>query len=88
MDISHAEIGPGCPGWVIKHDCLYFGCHSCFVFFDWEDISKLFFCMFGLADKIFHDIDPVGKLYQKYIHFSFFWENNFLFLILIFNFFN
>jgi len=44
--------------------------------------------MFGLADKIFHDIDPVGKLYQKYIHFSFFWENNFLFLILIFNFFN
>ena len=26
--------------------------------------------MFGLADKIFHDIDPMGKLYQKYIHLS------------------
>ena len=26
--------------------------------------------MFGLADKIFRDIDPMGKLYQKYIHLS------------------
>ena len=26
--------------------------------------------MIGLADKIFHDIDPMGKLYQKYIHLS------------------
>ena len=25
--------------------------------------------MFGLADKIFHDIDPMGKVYQKYIHY-------------------
>ena len=26
--------------------------------------------MFALADKIFHGIDPMGKLYQKYIHLS------------------
>ena len=24
--------------------------------------------MLALADKIFHGIDPTGKLYQKYIH--------------------
>ena len=29
-----------------------------------------FFLMFGLAEKIFDDIDPMGKLYQKYIHLS------------------
>ena len=47
------------------------GCHSCFVFFDWEHISKLFFFfIFDLADKIFHSIDPMRKLYQKYIHLS------------------
>ena len=54
---------------VIKHCHLYFGCSnslqvalfisgwagdlSGFVFFDWKDTSKLFFCMFGLADKNF-----------------------------------
>ena len=26
--------------------------------------------MFDLADKIFHSIDPMKKLYQKYIHLS------------------
>ena len=32
--------------------------------------KKIFFCMFDLADKIFHSIDPMKKLYQKYIHLS------------------
>ena len=70
MDRSHAGIGPGSPGCVFKHNCVYFGCHSYSVFFYWEDISKLFFCMFALADKSFHGIDPMGKFYQKYIHLS------------------
>ena len=52
-DRSHAKIGPGSPGQAIKHHCLYCGCHSCFVFFDWEDVSKLFFCMFVFRDKLF-----------------------------------
>ena len=57
MDRSHAKISPGSPRWATKHHCLYCGCHSSFVFFDWEDVSKLFFCMFVFRDKIFHGID-------------------------------
>ena len=62
---SHAGIGPGNPEWVIKHNSLYFGCHSCFVFFDWEDFSKLLLCMLALADKMFHGIDLMGKIISE-----------------------
>ena len=53
MDISQAGIGPGSPGWVIKHDCIYFGCLSSFVFFDWEGISNLFFACLVWQTKFF-----------------------------------
>ena len=30
-----------------------------------KTFQKNFFCMVCLADKIFHSIDPMGKLYQN-----------------------
>ena len=53
IDRSHAKTGPESPRWDIKHHCLYFGCHSCFVFFDWEDVSKLFFVCLLSETKFF-----------------------------------
>ena len=70
MDKSHAGIGPESPGWIIKHDCLYFGCHSCFVFFDWKDISKKIFLYVWFGRQNFSQHRPYGEIISKYIHLS------------------
>jgi len=67
-DRSHAGLGPGNPGWVIKHHCLYLAATFVLSSLIGKTFHNFFFCMFCVADKIFHGIDPMGKLYQKYIH--------------------
>ena len=68
---SYAGIGPGNPGWVFKYDCLYLAATVLLSSLIGKTFQKKnFFCMFGLADKIFHCTDPMKKLYQKYIHLS------------------
>ena len=67
MDKSHAGIGPESPGWIIKHDCLYFGCHSCFVFFDWKDISKKNFLYVWFGRQNFSQHIPYEEIISEII---------------------
>ena len=65
IDRSQAGIGPRSPGWVIKQDCLYLAATVVLSSLIGKTFHNNIFCMFGLADKIFHSIYPMRKLYQK-----------------------
>ena len=69
LDRYHARIGPGSPGRSHKTWSSLPGLQQ-FCLLWLVRHFKIFFCMFVLADKIFHCIDPTGKFYQKYIYLS------------------